>query len=142
MLDILLALKWIKRNIKYFGGNPKRITIFGQSSGAAMVSSLLVSPLVPNNLFQQMIIHSGSVFAPWAYALDPVSYAKDIAYRANVPKNASLQEINNAFMKMDVFDLIKATNEHYVILAIDTNFRANVWKFNYRIWFCFRMLNG
>ncbi|XP_031635474.1 glutactin-like [Contarinia nasturtii] len=112
-LDILLALKWVKQNIKYFGGNSKQITVIGQSSGACMASSLLVSPLVPNNLFQQMIIHSGSVFAPWSFALDPVSYAKDIAHRANVPKNASLHEINKAFMKMDAFDLIEATNEHY-----------------------------
>lgn len=115
MLDVVFALKWVKNNIKYFGGNPNKITVMGQSGGAAMVSSLLLSPLVPENLFQQMIIHSGSAFASWTYALDPVSYAKDIAYRANVPKGASLREINHAFMKMDVYELLNATNEHYVI---------------------------
>lgn len=113
-LDVLLALKWIKQNIKYFGGNPNKITVMGQSSGAAMASSLLLSPLVPENLFQQMIVHSGSVFAPWAWALDPVSYAKDIAVRAKVPKSATINEINEAFMNMNVYDLINATNEHYV----------------------------
>lgn len=115
MLDVVFALKWVKNNIKYFGGNPNKITVMGQSGGAAMVSSLLLSPLVPENLFQQMIIHSGSAFASWTYALDPVSYAKDIAYRANVPKGASLRDINHAFMKMDVYELLNATNEHYVI---------------------------
>lgn len=117
-MDILLALIWVKNNIKYFGGNPNQITVAGQSSGGAMVTSLLLSPLVPSNLFQQMIIHSGTVIAPWAYALQPVAYAKDIAWRANVPKNATLRQINDAFMKMDVYDLIKATNEHYVILSV------------------------
>lgn len=87
----------------------------GQSSGGAMVSSLLLSPLVPENLFQRMIVQSGSVFAPWTYALDPVAYAIDIAQRARVSKNASLQEINDAFIKMDVYELIKAANEHFVI---------------------------
>lgn len=106
---------WVKKNIKYFGGNQNRITVMGQSSGAAMVSSLLFSPLVPENLFQQMIIHSGSAFAPWTYALDPVAYARDIARRAKVLENATLHEINDAFMKMDVRDLIKAANEHFVI---------------------------
>lgn len=115
ILDVLLALKWVKRNIKYFGGNPNKITVMGQSSGAVMVSSLLFSPMVPANLFQQMIIHSASVFSPWAFALDPVTNAKDIARRANVPKNATLEQINDAFMKMDVYDLINATNDHYVI---------------------------
>lgn len=114
-LDVLLALKWVKRNIKYFGGNPNKITVSGQSSGGAMVSSLLLSPLVPPNLFQQMIVHSGSIFASWAWAFEPVTYAKDIASRAKVPKNATLREINDAFMNMDVYDLIKATNEHYVM---------------------------
>ena len=68
-----------------------------------------------------MIIHSGSVFAPWTFAHDPIAYAKDIAYRANVPKNASLQEINNAFMKMDVNELIMAANQHFVILFHDSS---------------------
>lgn len=109
-----MALKFVKKNIKYFGGDPNKITVSGQSSGGAMVSSLLLSPLVPSNLFQQMIVHSGSIFASWAWALDPVENAKDIASRANVPKNSTLREINDAFMKMDVYDLIKATSKHYV----------------------------
>lgn len=123
MMDVLLALIWVKKNIKYFGGNPDKITVAGQSSGGAMVSSLLLSPLVPSNLFQQMIIHSGTVIAPWACALQPVAYAKDIAWRAKVPKNATLRQINDAFMKMDVYDLIRATNEHYVtiFLSIELN---------------------
>lgn len=114
MLDVLLALKWVKRYIKYFGGNPNEITVAGQSSGGAMVSSLLLSPIVPQNLFQRMIIHSGTIFAPWAWSLDPVANAFDIAWRANVPKNATIQEINEAFMQMNPYDLMNATNEHYV----------------------------
>lgn len=115
-MDVLFALKWVKQNIKNFGGNPNKITVMGQSSGATMVSSLLFSPLVPKDLFHQMIIHSGSVFAPWAFALDPVAYARDIARRAKVPDNSTIQEINDAFMKMNVSDLIKAADEHFVIL--------------------------
>lgn len=110
-----MALKWVKKNIKYFGGNPNAITVAGQSSGGAMVSSLLLSPIVPDNLFKRMIVHSGAILASWACALEPVVNAKDIAKRANVPENATLRQINDAFMKMDVYDLINATNAHYVI---------------------------
>lgn len=115
MFDVLAALKWVKQNIRHFGGNPNKITVIGQSSGAAMVSSLLLSPLVPKNLFQQMIIHSGSILASWAFAVDPVSNAKDIAWRANVSRNATIREINEAFMKMSVSDLLIATQEQFVI---------------------------
>lgn len=139
MLDILLALKWVKQNIKYFGGNPNKITVAGQSSGGAMASSLLVSPLVPPNLFQQMIIHSGTIFAPWSWSLDPISNAKDIAGRANVTKNATIHEINDAFMKMNVFDLMKATDEHYVIdifIFVSFKIRISILFQFIECWYC------
>lgn len=43
--DQVQALKWINRNIKYFGGNPKDITISGMSAGGASVHYHMLSPL-------------------------------------------------------------------------------------------------
>ncbi len=59
LLDQIMALKWIKANIAKFGGDPTRVTIFGQSAGAADVERLLVSPL-SNGLFQRAIAESGA----------------------------------------------------------------------------------
>lgn len=135
MLDVLLALKWVKKYIKYFGGNPNKITVVGQSSGGAMASSLLISPLVPPHLFQQMIIHSGSIFAPWSCSLDPVANARDIARRANATKiNATIHEINDALMEMNVYDLMRATNEHYVI-GKDFSLEVSKYPFLYPLSF-------
>lgn len=42
--DQILALKWIKKNIRNFGGDPHRITILGQSAGSASIAYLLQAP--------------------------------------------------------------------------------------------------
>ena len=52
-LDIIEALKWVKNNIKKFGGDPSNVTIFGESAGGHNVLALLASPL-SENLFQKL----------------------------------------------------------------------------------------
>lgn len=46
MKDQLLGLKWVSSNIKYFGGDPDRVTIMGGSAGAASVGTY-ISPMIP-----------------------------------------------------------------------------------------------
>lgn len=61
MLDIVAALEWVQRNIARFGGDPKRVTIFGQSGGGRKVNWLMVSPIVRDGLFHRAIPMSGSI---------------------------------------------------------------------------------
>ncbi len=58
MFDQLMALQWIQTNIKNFGGDPDRVTIFGQSAGSASVSLHLVSSL-STGLYSKAILESG-----------------------------------------------------------------------------------
>jgi para-nitrobenzyl esterase len=58
ILDQIESLKWIKKNIAQFGGDPDNITIFGQSAGAGSVKTLCESPLA-KDLFKRAIIMSG-----------------------------------------------------------------------------------
>jgi carboxylesterase type B len=62
ILDQMMALDWIKKNIHGFGGNPEEITIGGESAGGISVSILLTSPLVMNGTFQRTIIESGGLW--------------------------------------------------------------------------------
>jgi para-nitrobenzyl esterase len=59
LLDQIAALKWVKNNIKAFGGNPDLVTIYGESAGAMCICDLMVSPLA-DGLFQRAISESGS----------------------------------------------------------------------------------
>ena len=57
--DQIQSLKWVKENIKYFGGDPNNVTIFGESAGSWSVNVLQASPLA-KGLFHKAIAQSGT----------------------------------------------------------------------------------
>ena len=59
MLDLVAALEWVRDNIASFGGDPSRVTIFGQSGGGGKVSTLMAMPAA-KGLFHRAIVMSGS----------------------------------------------------------------------------------
>jgi para-nitrobenzyl esterase len=59
MLDLVLALEWVRDNVAQFGGDPSRVTIFGHSGGGGKVSTLMSMP-VAKGLFHRAIVTSGS----------------------------------------------------------------------------------
>jgi len=63
LLDMIAGLKWVKKNIAAFGGDPDKVTIFGESAGGIAVSMLCASPLA-KGLFHGAISQSGGSFGP------------------------------------------------------------------------------
>jgi para-nitrobenzyl esterase len=63
ILDMIAGLEWVQKNIAEFGGDPDKVTIFGESAGGIAVSMLCASPLA-KGLFHGAISQSGGSFGP------------------------------------------------------------------------------
>ena len=59
-LDLVSALGWVRENISAFGGNPERVTVFGESAGGRNTLSMLLSPRA-SGLFHRAIVQSGGI---------------------------------------------------------------------------------
>lgn len=91
-LDQLAAIKWVRKNIRKFGGDPENITILGESGGARSVNWLMASPL-SRGLFHRAIGQSHSVFGPMDTLETAHEYGKDIARAADVQSIDALREL-------------------------------------------------
>jgi para-nitrobenzyl esterase len=92
LLDVAATLRWVQQEVAAFGGDPARVTVFGESAGAGAIAALLVMPAA-EGLFAQAVAQSvpGTFFTP-ALAADvsteltaPLGLAATAAALADVP---------------------------------------------------------
>lgn len=102
--DQVQALRWIKRNIRAFGGNPNHVTLFGESAGSASVLYHIVSPL-SKGLFQKAIMQSGSAISPWSLQFEPMKTAKLLAHQMGY-KTEDPYKIHELFKSKPVEELL------------------------------------
>lgn len=108
--DQVNALRWVRQNIRSFGGNPDKVTIFGNSAGGSSVHYLMLSPLA-KGLFHRAISQSATAFAPISernpkirtekfakYLGCPTSSSEEIV---NCLREKPLNEVNAAQFEFD-----------------------------------------
>ena len=122
MLDQVEALKWVKDNIEYFGGDSSKVTIFGESAGGSSVGLHLLSPL-SKGLFHRAIAESGVDVCPWA--TQSTSFGLGFAKETKITKyrkhSLSLKNCKN----QKIMKIAKITTITKFYKAIDENRRRN-----------------
>jgi len=98
VMDLILALEWVRENIEDYGGDPGNVTIFGESSGGTLVLSLLGAPAA-DDLYHKVIAHS----ATCAYRL-PTDRSENIAKRMGVDRSHYLDKLLS-MSAADILDL-------------------------------------
>ena len=109
LLDQIEALRWIRKNAAAFGGNPEKVTIFGESAGGGSVSLL---PFIPEarGLFRRVIAESGSVALTYAKA-------ECLGFTRRLLKEAQAHSMQD-LMRMSESELMKVNEK----LNADNNF--------------------
>ncbi|KAM7356630.1 LOW QUALITY PROTEIN: esterase B1-like [Cochliomyia hominivorax] len=104
--DIILALKWIKKNANSFGGNPDCVTVFGESAGGAAVHLLMLSEHA-QGLFHRAILQSGVATGDWP-TTDCVDQAYDLAKAAGYKGERKERHILKYLLSITAEEIVEA----------------------------------
>lgn len=118
MKDQVALLRWVKKNIANFGGNPNDVTIAGSSAGSSAVDLLMLSDMA-KGLFNKVIPESGSHLAVWSVQQDPIQNAKEFAQLKNFTNIDDMVALEDFFTSSPYDALVSET---FFMDRTDTNF--------------------
>ena len=92
-MDLMAALRWVRRNVSAFGGDPRNVTIFGESAGGVAVLNLVTLPAA-RGLFDKAIVESGGGWFPPAQSREKAEAAGvKIASALGVPATGTVEQL-------------------------------------------------
>lgn len=100
MKDQVLALEWVQENIRKFGGDPKKVTLFGQGSGAIAVHLLMLSPM-GKGLFKKAISQSGTALKYTSIQTRPLEAAQRLAQKVKCDEVLNKKENGTGELTME-----------------------------------------
>ncbi|XP_063408489.1 cholinesterase 1-like [Mytilus trossulus] len=106
LMDQMLAMQWVQRNIRFFNGDPSKVTIYGHSAGAGDAGLHMLSDLT-KGLFRNAIIHSGSPFAH-SMLSKCIKSIRTSVIPTNCQPGTSL--ITDEHQEEDILDLLNGTS--------------------------------
>lgn len=108
--DQVAALRFIKKYISKFGGDPNRITLAGFSVGAAMAELIALSK-AGDRLIDKLILESGSALSPFAINRHPIDTAKNLAISIGYNDTGNSKDLNEFLLNADIKNLtVKSKN--------------------------------
>lgn len=118
LLDQLLSLKWVQRNIESFGGDPNLVTLFGESAGAISVHAHIMSPM-SEGLFKRGIMLSGTMYNidTWDMVHESMVKGNKVANIVGCSKGGTIDLSSNADEIVECFrgksadELLQAADE-------------------------------
>ncbi|XP_060066124.1 carboxylesterase 4A-like [Ylistrum balloti] len=116
--DQIEALKWIKSNIKYFGGNSDSITLFGESAGAFSVFHLALFP-GNQNLFHRVIMQSGTF---GFVQKDPFTYAQALGDHLQCSDVHSTTSLVSCLREVEATTLLTGSHIAYMFSSLNDIF--------------------
>ncbi|CAL8091977.1 unnamed protein product [Orchesella dallaii] len=120
--DQVMVLRWVKDNVASYGGDPNRVTIFGNSGGGASASFLMVSPL-SSGLFHRAISQSGTAFCNMGEIplVNPVLTVQEVGKELNCSTDTTTQLLECLRTKTAAELAVVRTPNSVFGLSIDSN---------------------